>query len=389
MKSSILKIVVAWVVWLGMVESAPMVRASEPAGEARAGSNLFDAVKVIPITITIDPEAIVSLNTNASDYVSARVEAGGRVYPNVGLHLKGVSTFETLDKKPSLTLKFNEFEEGGSFRGLKKVLLNNAHGEDTYVQEFLARDLFRAAGVRTPRLNYARVKLNGRDRGLYLLIEGITGEFLKDTFGTKKGNLYEADENDVHEQMEQDFGKRSRRQVDLASLVMAVKERDLAKRFEKLEKALDLDEFISYVAIEALINVWDGYTMRINNYRVFCNHKTGKVTFLPHGLDNIFAEPTDPLIPETKGQVSKALLETSEGMRRYRRRFAELHAALLKQEVLYQKIDAWVGVIAPTLAELDQTRAHQNAIGVMKKRIKSRIDFINENLPAFLAGKDR
>ena len=317
------------------------------------------------------------------------MEEGGRVYPRVGLHLKGVSTFETVDKKPSVTLKFDEFEEGGTFHGLKKLSLNNAHGEDTYIQEFLARDLFGAAGVRTPRLNYARLTLNGRDRGLYLLIEGITGEFLKETFGTKKGNLYEADENDVHQQMEQDFGKRSRRQADLTPLVLAIKERDLARRFEKLEAVLDIDEFISYVAIEALANVWDGYTMRINNYRVFCNHKTGKVTFLPHGLDNIFAEPTDPLIPETKGQVSKALLETPEGMKRYRRRFAELRAGLLKKEDLYKKIDAWVAVIAPSLAELGETRAQQHAIVVIKKRIEGRIAFIDENLPAFLAGKER
>ena len=388
MKRCSIRTVIGWLAFFSTVGSPAM--ASEAGGGPEkhpSKDGLFDRMKIIKIGITLDKEAIDSLNTNAFYYVSARIEEGGLVYPKVGLHLKGVSTFEKLDQKPSVTLKFDLFDRETSFHGLSKVMLNNAHGEDTYIQELLARDCFLAAGVKTPRVNYARLTLNGRELGLYLLIEGITGDFLKEAFGTKKGNLYEADENDVNGQMEQDYGKRSRRQMDLTPLVTALKEPDLSKRFAELEKVLDLDEFISYVAVEALINVWDGYTMRLNNYRVFCNHLTGKVTFIPHGLDNIFAEPDYPLVPETKGLVSRAVLETPEGMRRYRKRVAELQSTMMKKEALYKKIDGWVAVIRPTLTELGQAKPHQRAIVVIKKRIESRLEFIDKNLPAFLEGK--
>lgn len=388
MKSCSVKAVICWLAFLSVVGGCAMASEAGAAPEKHPSSDrLFDRVKIVRIAITLDKEAIESLDTNAFYYVSARVEEGGRVYPKVGLHLKGVSTFEKVDKKPSVTLKFDLFDRESSFHGLSKVLLNNSHGEDTYIQEFLARDCFRAAGVRTPRVNYARLTLNGRELGLYVLIEGITGDFLKEAFGTKKGNLYEADENDVNGQMEQDYGKRSRRQMDLTPLVTALKEPDPGKRFAELEKVLDLDEFVSYVAVEALINVWDGYTMRLNNYRVFCNHLTGKVTFIPHGLDNIFAEPDYPLVPETKGLVSRAVLETPEGMKRYRKRLAELEFTMMKKDAIYKKIDEWVAVIRPSLTELGQAKAHQRAIDVIKKRIESRVEFVEKNLPAFLNEK--
>lgn len=104
----------------------------------------------------------------------ATVRAGDVVYPDVGLHLKGRNgSFRPLNDKPSLTLKFDKFKADQRFHGLKKIHLNNAAQDPSYLCEIICGELFRQAGVPATRGTHARVKLNGRDLGLYVLKEGF------------------------------------------------------------------------------------------------------------------------------------------------------------------------------------------------------------------------
>src|SRR5204863_6314993 len=50
-----------------------------------------------------------------------------------------------------------------------------------------------AAGVPAARAAHARVELNGRDAGLYVLVEGYNKRFLKRHFGDARGNLYDSE----------------------------------------------------------------------------------------------------------------------------------------------------------------------------------------------------
>ena len=50
-------------------------------------------------------------------FVQATVREGSRAYQRVGVHLKGVGSFRTIEEKPSFTLKFNEYTSGQRFHG--------------------------------------------------------------------------------------------------------------------------------------------------------------------------------------------------------------------------------------------------------------------------------
>ena len=386
----------AWLCWalLAALLAPPASLAAKKQSGDAAGkdkTDLFDKVGVIKIRIELTKAALDGLQksyTNDTFFVEGKIEEAGRAYDRVGLHLRGVSTFEPVEKKPNFTLKFNEFVPGQHFHGLRKVRLSNAATDKTYMQEMLASELFRAAGVATPRINYARVELNGRDLGLYVLIEGVTRDFLKQNFGGTDGNLYEGDESDIDERLEQDFGARSRHQTDLHQLALAAKEPDPARRFQQLEKVLDIDAFVSHVAMEVLIDSWDGYSLRINNYRVYCDHDTGRAKFIPHGMDNTFTEPTTALLPEMKGLLSKALLETSEGRARYVKRLGELSAKLMNKEALRNRIEGWAEKIKPTLVELGQDKAHGRALWLFEQRVERRVEFVARQWPILEKNKE-
>jgi spore coat protein H len=364
--------------WLGLM---PLCLAADKSQsfEGSAGDDLFAEVKVVKLQIRVEKPAMQALEEAPYSFVPAQVEEGGKAYPNVGLHLKGARTFQPLDKKPSLTVKFNEYMPRQTFHGLRKVLLNNALEEKTFIQERLGQDLFRAMGTPAPRVNYARVELNGRDLGLYVLVEGIAKDFLERNFGDSKGNLYEGVEADVDGDLEQDFGKRSRFE-DLRPFIGAIRERDRSRRFQAMERFLNVDQFISYVALETMINAWDGYSLRCNNYRIYCDHANGRTTFIPHGLDNFFVEADAPLFPKMKGIASAALLDTPEGHRRYVQRLNEIYSTLLTKEALRRRIAELAAKTKPALKELNLAESQERALATFQQRIDRRLDYIGEEL---------
>src|SRR5262249_49707423 len=72
---------------------------------------------------------------------------------------------------------------------------------------------------------------------------------------------------------------------------------DLAKRAEKLEKLVDVDRFLTLAALEVMTCHWDGYAMHANNYRVYHDPDSGKITIFPHGMDQMFGNTGGSIDP--------------------------------------------------------------------------------------------
>src|SRR5439155_23129644 len=88
---------------------------------------------------------------------------------------------------------FDKFVPGQKFHRLDKIHLNNSVSDPTYMTEILCRELFAAAGVPVARAGHARVELNVRDAGLYVLVEGYNKRFLKQHFRDASGHLYDSE----------------------------------------------------------------------------------------------------------------------------------------------------------------------------------------------------
>ena len=85
------------------------------------------------------------------------------------------------------------------------------------------------------------------------------------------------------------------------------------KRIEPLVPVLDIDRFISMIVLDSLLWNWDGYSINHNNYRVFSDLDSGKMVFMPHGLDQMFWRPEGPIMPGGGGLVAQAVLGSREG----------------------------------------------------------------------------
>ena len=258
----------------------------------------------------------------AKPSAKATVRADGRNYREVAVQLKGFSTFEPLEGRPSLTLDFNEHIRGQKFHGLTKISLNNSAQDPSRLHERLAREVMASAGLPVPRATHAIVSLNGRELDLYVLVEGYGANFLKRNFGDASGNFYEGGAlRDVDRGLQWKSGRMPEDRSDLERLLRAVKEPDPELRWAALNNVLDLDRFLTLMAVETMLCHSDSYAMNRNNYRIYHDPKSDRLVFLPHGMDRILgSHRTDvnlPVVPPARGIVARAVLSTAEGRRRY------------------------------------------------------------------------
>jgi spore coat protein CotH len=237
--------------------------------------------------IEVNGTELAALQKNVRAYVRGRVSIDQQTFADVGVHLKGNGSFRPLNEKPSLVIKFDRYVPDRKFCGLTRIALNNSSQDATYLADFMANAMFADANVPVSRVTHARVKFNGRDLGLYVLVEAHNKEFLKRWFRNTDGNLYEAYLQDIDQQIDQDHGN-DKSQNDRKRLAEVTKIADPAERWTKLQEVLDVDRYVSHLVCEIFTSHVDGYAVARNNYRIYRNPETDRFTFIGHGVDWAF-----------------------------------------------------------------------------------------------------
>ena len=350
-----------------------------------AGSDrLFASDRIIAVDIRIGPSELQRLTEQHRNYVSATARVDGQTVSNAQLRLKGHGSFQPITGKPNLCLKVDGGSNGARPFGHQRLLLNNSVQDPSLIRWKLASELFLNARLAAARVNFARVALNGRDLGIYVIVEPTDKTFLARHFRSSGGNLYEGSNNDVMDELELDSGDAASHQADLKRLAGACEEPDLARRWQRLCATLDVEKFISFMAIEVLICHHDGYALDRNNFRIYHDPGSDRMVFIPHGMDLIFDQPRLPLESTWRGAVARALIETDEGRRLYRRRIAELGQLIYGNGALMGRISALSNLLRTSVAENSQAGRNrfEASISSLQRVVLQRTDFVRAGLRA-------
>lgn len=375
--------------WAGMAGVLLIVLGSSqfwPARGADPRVEFFQKPRVVKLDITIAPKDLDSLRKEPRTYAKAQIkEDGVTTYKDVGIRLRGsVGSFRNVDDKPGLTLNMDKFADGQLFHGMDKFHLHNSAQDPTYIQELLCGDLFRAAGVPAARISHALVTINGRKLGMYYIKEGYDKGFLREYFGNPDGNFYDGGFlRDIDQPLELSSGKNDvKDRADLKALLAAAQTGDQAKRFEKLEKLLELDRFLALIAIEVITWDWDGYPLKPNNYRVYHHPQTNKITFIPSGMDQMWSDPNGTIFPGMGGVVARGVMETKTGKEKYVQKLTEVMDKVYKPEVLLKRIDEVEAVVKPALASHDAGagKDYPNQLRRLREVIPYRAKNVTEQL---------
>jgi len=379
-------------------KDAKAAPAAKPAPKKDASVAFFREGRVPRLKIVIADAELNQLRQKNREYVRCTVtEEGGKQYTHVGIHLKGAAgSFRGVDDRPALTLNFDKFQKDQSFHDLDKIHLNNSVQDPGYLDELISSELFLAAGIPAARVTHARVWLNGRDLGFYVLKEGFDKDFLERNGLDPNGNLYEgAFLNDIDGQISLKSGNGPADRSDVKALIAACREPDPAKRWQRLEQLVDIDRVLTFVALERMTGHWDGYSQARNNYRFYFDPKSGKVQFFPHGMDQMFRDPNYGVLNPPAGMVGAAVMANPEWRGRYRDRLNDLMKLFTPAERLQKRVDEHHQRLRPVLAEMGagpagsfdgQVKQLKDRLAAREKSLLQQTAVAEPRPPKFAAG---
>ena len=255
----------------------------------------------------------MNLDTNPV-YVPATVTLNGTTLDDVGIRFKGFSSLSGSWRegtyKISLKLDCDHYEDedpalkNQNLYGFDELSLQSGFGDDSLIKDKVVAEIFRSAGVPAPRTAFYQVYIDTGDGpqyfGLYTLIEGVSDTMLSSQFSDGSGNLYkpQGERSATFEAgtfntsiFEKETNKKANDYSDLEHLYAAlnsdIRISDPASWRAGLEAVLDVDEFITWLATNTVIQNWDTYGSMAHNFYLYTNPETGLITWIP--WDNNFA----------------------------------------------------------------------------------------------------
>jgi spore coat protein H len=370
----------SWQLALALLLSSccsPTLRAGDsPAKTTDEVVTYFDSGKIPVLKLVLSSEKQDSLRKEPREYVAGSLHEDGQLrFASVGIKLKGsAGSFQEFDDLPGLTLNVDKYKKGQRFHGMKKFHLNNSAQDATLLNEWLGSEFFRAAGYVAPRVGHARVMINDRDLGVYVLREGFDSPFLHRAFPGSGGNLYDGGFiQDIDSELEMDAGSDLNNRADLLALAIACSEEEPAVRWKGISERLDIDRFVTFMALERLCGHWDGYTLNMNNYRLYFPPK-GRGMFIPHGMDQLFGDPNAGLYDHASPLLSAAVMQNDAWRDLYHERLKKLLPLFQPINRWHAKMDEVQRRLEAVLKPLDpeKAKAHNERVQELKQLLAER-----------------
>lgn len=225
----------------------------------------------------------------SSSYVHCGVSFMGETFPDAACRLRGSPQYWHEEKKPQLKVKFNRWDPDGRFLGMRSFNLEYLYTQDAPVRDRVAMWVMRKAGLPAPRVGHVRVTMDGKDRGLYMVIEPVDREFLEAWFAEPDGNLYEG--GWLKETNEDDPNICD---MQAANDLVTLEElgQDHSEFRGALARIMDVGQVIRVMAAETVFPTVDNLANGSTNF-YFYHHPGQGFVAIPWDLDGVLKSEDD------------------------------------------------------------------------------------------------
>jgi spore coat protein CotH len=263
--------------------------------------------------------------------------------------------------------------------------------DDSQMRDRLGYHLFREMGVHAPRCVHARLVINGEYSGLYALVEQIDGRFSRYNFDDGKGNMYKEiwplrSNGDPYPESEYIKNLKTNEEDNPTAEMMLAFANDVANApnngvKEIIRQWMDIDEIMSYIAVDRTIRVDDGpfhwycgggSNCTNHNYYWYEEPTARTMHLIPWDLDNSFENivydrnPVTPIADESfnLSQRSAACDKLTAGWTMFEEEYVEKKQELISGPMSAENIDLllsyWSDQIREATQEADQM--HNDAL---------------------------
>ncbi len=302
-----------------LASSVAPLAAEEAIADKVGDAEFFQPDKVQVIHLDVSESNLARMKAALPEriYVPADFRWGEQTIRNVGVRYKGNSSSQPNQRhKRSFLIKFNEFEKGQRFLGLKRVALDNGVQFGSLFSEQLITRVLDELDIVASRANFARLYLNGKFHGVYTNVERIDSVFLANHFADPGGPLYKIDEGgpgcdlgpvpEAVRARASTFEPKSAAATDEANdvydLIAAINETPADQFAAVMEANMEMDKFLQTMSVMLFSGAFDQLTgWGPHNYYLYRNPQDGRWHYLPWDLDVAFADKAFGRIPVIDG----------------------------------------------------------------------------------------
>jgi len=267
------------------------------------GDKLFDNNFVHEIKIYFEEPNFWDLLTQDYEFASAaqtdipyrsafEVYIDGVLLEDVGVRQKGFSSYFAEGYKKSLKLDLDEFKDGQTYDGLRKININNGTGDPALLRDFLCYDMIRATGAPAPRVSHAKIYINDAYWGLYVLVEQVDKTFLGNHFDDNDGNLFKniswsnleylgTNPEDYKQIYELKTNEAEDDWSGLIELLDVINNSNNAVFPSKIQQVFDVPGYLKILAIDVMTDNWDSYIEHGRNFYLYEAPNGGKFHWIP------------------------------------------------------------------------------------------------------------
>jgi spore coat protein CotH len=390
--------------------AAVLLTASAGSAQAQTAADLFDAQTLQEVRLFINSRDLLQLRENFQEntYYTADFQWRNIRVRNIGLRSRGVASRSGV--KLALRIDFDRYTTGQQFLGLQSVILKNLWQDGSMMHEQLAMALFTRMGQPASREAFCRLFINNEYQGLYSIVESVDTDFLDRTLGESAGYLFSyqfqqpfhaedpGDDLDVYKRMfEPQTHEReadSVLYVPIRELFREINQPDDAVWRERVERYVDLWQFVTQIALENFLAEEDGLLgfNGLNNFYLYRMAETTRHRFIPWDKDSTFFSPGFTIMSRVDENVLSRKALAFPDLR-------ELYIQTLEAAARSASEDSWleneIGRIANLVAvavEQDtrkpfSTEAFFESVESLKDFARRRPAFVTEEVAAARRGQ--
>ena len=215
--------------------------------------------------------------------VPAELIVDGKVYPEVGVHFRGTSSYFTVgSEKKSFNIAVDYGKDGQRLYGYKTLNLLNGHVDASFLREVLYNQISRDY-IPAMKTNLVKLVINGENWGVYINLQQYNKDFLAEWFGTKGGIrwkvgpgrggalTYNGDDPAAYQETYQLKTKNVENPWE--ALIALCKMLDAttsdAELIEKLPSLLNIDQVLWQLAVSNVFMDDDGYIHKGGDYAIY------------------------------------------------------------------------------------------------------------------------
>ena len=279
-----------WVVTAIVLLLCCLVAKSQVAAKKNYAESLFTLGEIASVDIMLPDSTwqVIIEHAHEKKYHVCSVTINGEQFDSVAIRTKGASSLDDVktmnSDRYSFTLKLNKYRKGQKYHGMTKLLLNNNIWDATQMKDAVVYDMCRYIGLPAPLTNYARISLNDKYFGCYLIVEAVDKNFCKRNYPGENTKIYKPYHNLAYTGDDlklygdiANFAKVRGDETSMQRVVAALRSVDEGK---DIDEHVDVESVMKYMALQTIVVNYDCMTGK-NTQNYYLREADGKISLIP------------------------------------------------------------------------------------------------------------